>query len=175
MSERLVRLRRLTPSDAPTRYGWEASPVVRDNVFPGAFETPRSRYLEAVLERLREPGERWLMFVFESRGGRPLGVVWLSNIDWENRSAQFGVIVGEEGRRGIGFGPAAVEALVELAFGDLNLHTVYNFVYATNEGMNRLVEGVEPDFVSEGDLNIGGRYVDSAMYALINGKRGLRW
>lgn len=175
MKQGLVGLRRCAEADVPLRYRWEAAPLVRDNVLPTAFETPRSKYIEMMVARLNRGDEAATAFIIQSRGGRPLGLVWLANIDWEERTAQFGVIIGEEGRRGIGFGPAAVEALVEHAFGDLNLHAIYNYVYDVNDDMRRLVKNVEPDFVVDADLNVGGRYVGAAMYTVINGKRGLRW
>jgi RimJ/RimL family protein N-acetyltransferase len=53
-----------------------------------------------------------------------IGAVYLTQIDWVNRSAYFGLLIGEREHWGQGYGTEATRLAVEHAFFDLNLRRI---------------------------------------------------
>ncbi len=64
----------------------------------------------------------------------PIGTTALLDLDWRNRTAEFGIIIGESSARGKGYGTEVTRLMLDYAFTALNLHTVMLTVYAFNEG-----------------------------------------
>ncbi|MCS6095030.1 GNAT family N-acetyltransferase [Shewanella baltica] len=84
------------------------------------------------------------------QSNRLLGAVYLLNIDWLNRNAEFAIWLGDVANRGQGVGKSATELVLDHAFLDLNLHKVYLTVLDTNEAALRLYKKV--GFQVEGTL-----------------------
>ncbi|GAB2518732.1 GNAT family N-acetyltransferase [Paramicrobacterium agarici] len=74
-------------------------------------------------------------FIVEGADGRRIGMTGLWEIDWHNRTAQTALKLGgrNERVRGLGFGTAAVKALMEFAFNDVGLHKLHSTILADNE------------------------------------------
>jgi RimJ/RimL family protein N-acetyltransferase len=79
----------------------------------------------------RESRHRY--FAIRARGGEDLAAVGgLTYIEWENGCAQISLLVSPD-HRGEGVGDVAVELLLEEAFGNMRLLTVYGECYYCNE------------------------------------------
>lgn len=61
-----------------------------------------------------------------------IGNIGLHAIDWVNRSATTGLLIGEEEHRGKGYGYEAKELLLDYAFNTLNLHRINSTVLSHN-------------------------------------------
>lgn len=61
-----------------------------------------------------------------------VGAVYLVNIDWVNRSAEFAIWIGDKAEQGKGAGGFATANMLAHAFKDLNLHRIYLTVLASN-------------------------------------------
>ena len=100
---------------------------------------------------------------------RPVGNIGLFDLDLVNGSAGLGVLIGEAGDRGRGFGTDALRAMLGFAFGLLRLERVWLDVYDFNPDARRLYERV--GFVHEGVLRRAvfreGRYVDVHRMAIL--------
>jgi len=98
-----------------------------------------------------------------------LGAVYLLNIDWLNRNAEFAIWLGEENVRGQGVGNQATALALEHAFLDLNLHKVYLTVLETNKAAIGLYKKV--GFKEEGTLvdavYKNGKYMNMIAMAII--------
>ena len=70
--------------------------------------------------------------IYERAGGRPIGNTGLHGIDYRNRTAEFGILIGEADARGRGFGTEATRLMLDYAFTALGLHNVMLRVYAYN-------------------------------------------
>jgi diamine N-acetyltransferase len=70
--------------------------------------------------------------IYERAGGRPIGNTGLHEIDYRNRTAEFGILIGEADARGRGFGTEATRLMLDYAFIALGLHNVMLRVYAYN-------------------------------------------
>ena len=78
--------------------------------------------------------------VYATADWEPVGVVDLRQIDFRNRSATFGIMIGEAGRRGQGLGTEATRLMLDYAFHGLGLHNVMLTVYAFNPAGRRAYE-----------------------------------
>ncbi|MCX5399815.1 GNAT family N-acetyltransferase [Streptomyces sp. NBC_00102] len=117
----------LDPDDAELIHAWRSDPVIAHEV--GTW--PRS--LSAVRERVEsdlENGDRD-DFVVLLPDGTPLGHIALTGQDIVDGSAAIALML-DPAHRGQGYGTAAVDALVDLAFGELPLHRVEAETHTTN-------------------------------------------
>jgi diamine N-acetyltransferase len=108
--------------------------------------------------------------ICESESRRIIGVTHLLGIDWANRSADFGIFIGERSARGEGAGEFATRGILKHAFMDLNLHRVYLTALADNERAIRLYR--KAGFVEEGRLRQAvfknGGYADMLQMAILS-------
>lgn len=86
-----------------------------------------------------------------------LGQADLMDIDWIDRCATVGIVIGRGEKRGIGIGTQALTLLLEHAFLRLDLHRVQLDVYADNKRGIACYE--KAGFVKEG-IKRGARYVN---------------
>ena len=62
--------------------------------------------------------------IYEIDGWRPIGRTDLFEVDWRNRTARFGIMIGEAEARGKGYGTEATRLMLDFAFTALGLHSV---------------------------------------------------
>ena len=70
--------------------------------------------------------------VYERSTWRPVGGTNLHEIDYRNRTASFGIMIGAAECRGKGYGTEATRLTLDYAFTALGLHSVFLTVYAFN-------------------------------------------
>ncbi len=70
--------------------------------------------------------------IYERAGWRPVGNTGLHNIDYRNRGATFGILIGEADARGKGYGTATARLMLDYAFTALGLHSVMLTCYEFN-------------------------------------------
>jgi len=113
------------------------------------------------------PGE--VNFAVTTLDGELVGTISLVRIDGRNRRAELGrVLIGDEHRRGSGFGREMTYLALEYAFGHLNVHKVVCEVIAENAPARELYRKF--GFAEEGVLRQhvfkSGRYLDVVLMAL---------
>lgn len=81
-----------------------------------------------------------LFTIYERSSGRPIGNTELHDIDYRNRTATFGLLIGEPDARGMGHGTEATRLVLDYAFTALGLHNVMLTVYAFNLAARRVYE-----------------------------------
>ncbi len=62
--------------------------------------------------------------IYEIDGWLPIGRTDLFEVDFRNRSARFGIMIGEQSARGKGFGTETTRLMLDYAFTALGLHSV---------------------------------------------------
>ncbi len=78
-------------------------------------------------------GEQATWFtIYEHATWRPLGTTHLKDLDWRNRTAEFGIAIGETDCRGRGYGTEATRLMLDYAFTALGLHSLMLTVYPFN-------------------------------------------
>jgi diamine N-acetyltransferase len=78
-------------------------------------------------------GNREIPFtIYERVSLRPIGTMGLHAVDYRNRTAEFGIMIGEVDARGRGFGTEATRLMLDYAFTALGLNNVMLRVFDYN-------------------------------------------
>lgn len=86
--------------------------------------------------------------ILDNADGKPVGSVYYRDIDNHNRSAEYGIFIGEESARGKGLGTEAARLFTHFGFAGLHLHRISLRVLAENTAARRSYE--KAGFVQEG-------------------------
>ena len=163
-----TRLRALTTADLPMLVEWRNDPEVKALLggwsFPVSLEAEQGWFEEA---RKTRSTQRLAIEVLAD--GRYIGNIGLYDIDWKERKAEYGILIGDKAAWGQGYGQDASTALLEYAFLELNLNRVFLRVLALHERAIRLYEKL--GFREEGrlrqDVFRGGAYRDTVIMGLL--------
>ncbi|MEU2108622.1 GNAT family protein [Streptomyces sp. NPDC019507] len=161
---RAVALAPLDVDDAELVHAWRADPVAAHEVcvWPRTLSAVRER-----IERDRDEHDRDDFLVLLP-DGTPIGHIALTDQDMVDGTAEI-MLVLDPDHRGQGHGADAVDALVDLAFGELPMHRVQAVTHTTNTAALGVL--ARSGFVQEGVrrstcLHRGRRY-DVAVLALL--------
>ena len=91
-----------------------------------------------------------VLAIVTREGDNFIGCIGLHNINWVHRTAISGTILGEEDRRGKGYGPEAKMLLLDLAFNALDLYGVVSQVMENN--VRSLAYGKKSGYVEVGRI-----------------------
>ena len=107
--------------------------------------------------------------------GEIAGVVGLHSIDWVNRNTSIGYWLAEDAQ-GKGTMTTVVQALVDHAFTTWNLHRIEIHAAPANHRSRAIPErlGFREEAVLRETELVGGRYLDSVVYALLEGGENAR-
>jgi RimJ/RimL family protein N-acetyltransferase len=113
--------------------------------------TPMSRTMERewLLGQYKSDADVGLAIVLKD-GDRHIGNAGLHGIDHVNRSAEFGILIGEKDVWGEGYGPDAGRLILDYGFRQLGLHRICLRVFSFNERAQRVYAKL--GFVGEGVL-----------------------
>ncbi|QIN82542.1 GNAT family N-acetyltransferase [Rubrobacter tropicus] len=78
--------------------------------------------------------------IYERETLRPIGNTALHGLDHRNRSASFGILIGDSDCRGKGYGTETTRLMLDYAFTALGLHNVLLTVFAYNPAGFRAYE-----------------------------------
>jgi RimJ/RimL family protein N-acetyltransferase len=174
LAGRLAVLRPLRTADRITSVRWRNDPDIRDNVLGYRFpitEAMEADWVDAVLKD--QSRTRVVLAIEDKTDDALVGFVYLNNIDWFARNAEFGILIGERNRHGKGLAKEALCLVTDYAFQTLNLHKLYLRVVAFNKRALALYRAF--GFVEEGvqrqQAFLRGRYYDLVLMGLIRSRR----
>ena len=162
-----IYLRPLELSDEPQLRQWINHP---DNwrTLRRVFPCNEVREREWI-EKLYASREDIALGIIVKEGDRLVGSAGLMKINPVNRSAVFGILIGDLEYQSRGYGTEATRLMVKLAFEEFNLNRVELSVLASNPRGIKAYE--RAGFVFEGRAREayfrGGRYVDELRYAIL--------
>ena len=128
----------------------------------------------------RAQEESWILSHYKDHSDLPLAIVvkeqdqhvgncGLHSIDYVNRSAEFGIMLGEKDQWGKGYAPEAARLIIDYGFNQLGMHRIFLHVYSHNERAQRVYENV--GFIPEGSMRESyfrdGRYYDTLIMAIL--------
>lgn len=114
-----LTLRAIERADLPLLHKWANDPVTQDGI--GELHFPSSMdFHEAWFDNLRNDRLNH-RFAVETPEGTVIGLSSIVNIDWRNRHAWHGLVIGDSSHRGKGYGVDAVMATMRYAFDELDL------------------------------------------------------
>ena len=163
-----INLRRMTWDDTDLIIKWRENKRVKNNfIYRG--EITREIHEEWIRTKV-ETGEVVQFIIEETEGGRPIGSVYLRDINREMGKAEFGIFIGEDDAVGRGYGTEAAKMIVNYAFAELKLHKIYLRVLDENFVAKKSYEKV--GFREEGhfhdDVFLNGEYKDVIFMAIFD-------
>jgi len=165
-----IRLRAIEREDIPRYVAWLNDPEVTAGML---MYLPMSLADETQwFERLanRSPEERSLAIEIKSENGwKHIGGTGLESIEWTNRNAEFGIVIGEKSLWNQGYGTEVTRLMLKHGFETLNLHRISLRVYENNPRAMRAYEKV--GFVKEGIMRDAiyrnGCYINALLMSIL--------
>lgn len=163
-----IGMRPLTELDISDSYlSWFSDKDVCKYNSHGIYPKTR-REQEEYVKSLYQNKTKIVWAIDDLENQRHIGNVSLSAIDFVNRNAELGILIGEKSVWGRGFSKEAVRFVLDHGFNKLNLHRIYCGTAATNVSMQKLAKTV--GMLEEGRLKDGlfleGSYVDVLLYGI---------
>ncbi len=161
-----IYLRALEERDVSDRYvRWLNDPEIRNKIAAGNFPQGYDSIREFVAS-MRAPHAASFAICFKTDDAH-VGNVALRHIDWVNRQAEVGILVGEPSVRGRGVASEAVDLVSRYAFETLKLRRVWTGT--TNSIAAKLF--LRLGWRAEGTLRahalVGGEWRDTQLFGLM--------
>lgn len=110
---------------------WRNNPLVKHNfIFREVFTNEMHN---SWMNNKVATGKVVQFIIQDNATKKKIGSVYLRDIDYNFRSAEYGIFIGEDEFRGKGFGSEAAKLIVDYAFKNLKLHRVFLRVFKNNE------------------------------------------
>lgn len=108
-------------------------------------------------------------FSIKEKGTKKLiGHCGLYYISWTNRTAEFGIYIGDFEYRGKGFGSDALRMLCKYGFEELNLNRIWCEVYSNNKSLDMYRHiGFKDEGVLRQTYYSSGKYWDSYILSML--------
>lgn len=108
--------------------------------------------------------------IYELPDFRPIGGVDLHAIDRENRTAELGIMIGEENARGRGLGTEAVQLMCDFGFNAMGLNSIMLLTFGWNiAGQKAYVKAGFREFGRRREARwFAGQYWDDIYYDLLS-------
>ncbi len=163
-----IYLRLMTYEDTEKIVEWRNSDSVRKRFIYQGFFTKESH--ENWIKTMVETGKVVQMIICETGTDKPVGSVYVRDIDKTHHKAEYGIFIGEKDARGKGYGTAAAKLMVRYCFEELALHRLFLRVYAENERAIRSYEkaGFVKEALLRDDVYIDGEYKDIVLMGILN-------
>jgi RimJ/RimL family protein N-acetyltransferase len=164
-----VQLRPLTDEDAPNLADWINDPEIRRLVL--------SRFAKSIKDE-----KEWLasmsstgtpqniaLGVEVKRGKRLIGTVGLHTIDWVQRRAMTGILIHPLAFRGKGYGTEAKNLMLDYAFGELGMLSLWALALEGNAASIRalLKQGYKRSGVHRKSTLVQGVWVDAIYFDIL--------
>ncbi len=163
-----IFLRPMTYEDTENIVNWRNSDAVRKNFIYQALFTKESH--ENWIRTMVETGKVVQFMICEVAGDKPVGSVYIRDIDHTHHKAEYGIFIGDAQARGRGYGTAAARLMIKYCFQELKLHRLFLRVYAKNQQAIRSYEkaGFTKEAHLREDVCIDGTYEDIILMGIIN-------
>ena len=172
----VITLRELDRADLPVLNAWRADRNLVDMLgspFRYVNAEVDGKWFDAYLAN-RHRNVR--LAICDSTAQQAIGVVYLLDIDWVSRNAEFAIQIGDTSARGLGIGTEATRLALDHAFDDLNLHRVHLTVLASNTHAIALYKkaGFQAEGLQRQAVFKSGRHVDVVPMAILAHERPTR-
>lgn len=169
-----VRLRPIEREDLPRYVAWFGDPEVRRHltIYLPFSLAQEERWYERMLDGV-EGGDNVLLAI-ETLEGVHIGNIGLHNIDWKDRSAELGIVIGEKSYWGRGYGARAIRTFLRVAFEEMNLHRVFLRVDSDNARGIRCYQkcGFQKEGLMRDAVFREGQYHDQLLMSVLESEVG---
>jgi len=163
-----IYLRPLGLDDLEKGYlGWINDARTNRFLMAGIFPTS-SDGLKSYYEKVTSSNNDVIFAIAVKRNDKYIGNIKIGGIDWVNRTAHCGRMIGDKEYRGKGYGTAALKLVIEYAFNTLNLNRVYNAIVEDNIAAIKSCQkdGMEKEGVFSQGRFMEGEYKDIVLLAI---------
>ena len=165
-----IRFRAVEREDIPRYVEWFNDPEVTaglSNYLPMSL-ADEARWFENLGNR--PVAERGFAIEVKTDGGwKHVGSVGFEHIEWTNRAAEFGIVIGDKAYWNEGYGTEATRLMLKHGFETLNLNRIFLRVYETNPRAMRAYE--KAGFVKEGIMRDAvyrnGCYINALLMSVL--------
>lgn len=126
-----VTLRAVEKSDLDQLHIWANDPATQDII--GNIHFPSSREYQSTWHDSLKSDHLNQRFAISTEEDGLLGISSIINIDWRNRHAWHGIVLGDKNIRGKGFGIDTVMATMRYAFDEMNLERLDGSIIEYNK------------------------------------------
>jgi RimJ/RimL family protein N-acetyltransferase len=165
-----IMLREYRKEDLPHIREWVIDPEVVDNLSDVFLYPNTLNDTENFLNSMLEGNTDTKGFVIADRQSEGyIGQIDLFKIDWKNRVAELGVVIGAAENRNRGIGTEAIKLLQVFVFNRLNLHRLQLDVREYNERAIACYRkcGFQEEGRRRKDFFISGRYTDTLIMGIL--------
>jgi RimJ/RimL family protein N-acetyltransferase len=143
---------------------YEVTRYLSSGIFPTSKEL-----LQSYFDSVASDSHSVMFAIIEKESDRHIGNIKISNINWINRTAEIGRMIGEKDTWGKGYGLEALKLTVDYCFKRLNLHKVIAGTVVDNiapqKNYERLGFKVEGRFREH--VLFDGKYRDTISVAIL--------
>lgn len=168
-----IRFRAIEKEDLPCFVRWLNDPEVRQGLcmrYPLSFAEEEEWFAKMIK---RPPQERPMAIEIQPESDKDtwvfVGNCGFFDVNWENRSAEIGIHIGEKKYWNKGFGTKAMQLILKYGFESLNLHRLYLRVFETNQRAIRSYQ--KAGFITEGKMRqahfMNGTYIDVLLMSIL--------
>lgn len=166
-----IDLRLMEEEDTDRIIAWRNQEFVRQNfIYQDSFTREgHSHWIETMIRT----GKGVQFIILRKSDGKPIGSVYLRDIDRTHNKGEYGIFIGEREALGKGYGTQAAQMMIDYAFRQEGLHKLTLRVLAENLRAKRSYE--KAGFVEEAYLRdevyLNGQYKDVVYMAVLNDKK----
>ena len=171
MEGKLVRLRGYERSDLDAVMKWINDEEVTDFLGSGLTYPVSSIAEEKFIEAAAKSSDTEKTFVIETIAERKyIGAITFHAINWQNRSAGLGIVIGDKSFWGLGYGTDAMRVMMRLGFDKMNLHRLWLHVFEYNHRAIASYEkcGFKREGVFRKERFHRGRYYDTFVMSILD-------
>jgi RimJ/RimL family protein N-acetyltransferase len=164
-----VQLRPFEDEDAPLLADWINDQELRSYMtlrFPKSVKNERE-WIASLSSK--EPRTDIALGIELKRGKRLIGTVGIHQIDWVHRRGGTGIFLYPASMRGKGYGPEAKNLMIDYAFGEIGLHSLWAIAFEDNEASMRALksQGYRRNGVMRKSMLVKGRWVDAIYFDIL--------
>lgn len=165
-NEQDIYLRPMTIEDSKYIVEWRNRPEIKKYfIYQEEFTVQgQKEWIKNYIEK----GLVKQFMIVKSENNDVIGSVYLRDIDYKFKKAEFGIFFGKE--YGKGFGTKAAKIIIKYAFEELKLHRIYLRVFADNAralaSYNKV--GFQREGILRDDVYVDNKYRDIVWMAIIN-------
>lgn len=166
LSGRKIVLRPISEKDISEMLKWINNPDVTQymTVYMPVYEDEEKRWIEDLSKRKQED----LVLAIETTRGTHVGNIGIHKMNWKDRTAEIGIVIGDKDYWDRGLGSEAISLIIKYSFNVLNLRKLSLSVLGNNpraincyKKCGFIVEGCRKNQIFK-----NGGYVDEIMMAV---------
>ena len=125
--------------------------------------------LENYIDIYNNSKDGMLLGIFVKKPSKHIGNITLHQIDWRNRYAEIGILIGDNKYRGKGYAAEAISLVSDHAFNKLNLHKLYAGMVKSNKASIRAFEkaGFKVEGILREHFYLNDEYLDCYRMGLL--------